>query len=52
VSTLTNPMMIGFIQGYNIYGNQSVYATQIYNRYLTDTEIQQNYNALRGRFSI
>jgi hypothetical protein len=52
VSTLTNPMMIGFIQGYNIYGNQTVYATQIYNRYLTDAEIRQNFNALRGRFGI
>ena len=34
------------------YGNGSVYNVTRYNRALTDTEIQQNFNALRGRFNI
>jgi hypothetical protein len=34
------------------YGNVTIYAVQKYNRQLTDAEIQQNFNAFRGRFSI
>jgi hypothetical protein len=34
------------------YLNGYVYNTQIYNRALTTAEIQQNFNALRGRFGI
>ena len=34
------------------YGRVTIYAVQKYNRQLTDAEIQQNYNALKGRFSI
>ena len=50
--TLTNPITIGFLAGYGIYGNQTVYSTQIYNRYLTDKEIKQNYKATKGRFGL
>lgn len=32
--------------------NGNVYSTKIYNRALTPTEIQQNFNALRGRFGL
>jgi hypothetical protein len=33
-------------------GNGTFYVVQKYNRQLTDTEIQQNFNALRSRFGI
>jgi hypothetical protein len=49
---LSNPIMIAYLQGYGIYGDQVVYSTSIYNRYLSFEEIQQNFNALRGRFGI
>jgi hypothetical protein len=50
--TLTNSMMIGFLPGYGLYGNQTIYTTHLYNRYLSNAEISQNFNALRGRFNI
>ena len=34
------------------YTSVTIYSVQKYNRQLTDTEVQQNFNALRGRFSI
>jgi hypothetical protein len=34
------------------YGRVTIYAVQKYSRQLTDAEIQQNFNAFRGRFSI
>jgi hypothetical protein len=34
------------------YGQGIIYSHRIYNRALTASEIQQNYNALRGRFGI
>jgi hypothetical protein len=36
----------------NFYFNGNIASTQIYNRALSTTEIQQNFNALRGRFGI
>jgi hypothetical protein len=30
----------------------NIYSTQVYNRALSATEVQQNFNALRGRFGI
>jgi hypothetical protein len=33
-----------------VYGGGSISCIQLYNRALSDTEIQQNYNALKGRF--
>jgi hypothetical protein len=50
----TNP--IGYLGRYN--GNYGQYVTgnissvQLYNRALSADEIQQNFNALRGRFGI
>jgi hypothetical protein len=38
--------------GYNGYTNIQVYNTKLYNRALSESEIQQNFNALRGRFGI
>jgi hypothetical protein len=38
--------------GYNGYTNIQVYNTKLYNRALSTSEIQQNFNALRGRFGI
>jgi hypothetical protein len=38
--------------GLNGYSNSQVSNVSIYNRALTASEIQQNYNALRGRFGI
>jgi hypothetical protein len=32
--------------------NMSLSCVQLYNRVLTDIEIQQNFNALRGRYGI
>jgi len=34
------------------YLNGNIYTTQIYNRALSATEIQQNFNALKGRYGI
>ena len=34
------------------YGKGSLYAHRLYNRALTATEIEQNFNALRGRFGL
>lgn len=52
MSALNNPVTIGFLRGYNIYGNQIIYYTSLYNKYLSDTEIRQNYNAIKGRFRL
>jgi hypothetical protein len=38
--------------GYNGYTNIQVYNTKLYSRALSESEIQQNFNALRGRFGI
>jgi hypothetical protein len=34
------------------YGNASIYSVIRYNRQLSDVEVQQNFNALRGRYGI
>lgn len=49
---LTNSMMIGRLARLNIYGNQIIFATHLYNKYLSNSEILQNYNALKGRFGL
>ena len=47
----TEPLRIGGrVQTPNFEGN--IASTQIYNRALTASEVQQNFNALRGRFGI
>jgi len=52
---LTNPVFIGLLKfhsGVNLYGNQQIYQTLIYNRYLTDSEVLQNYNSTKSRFGL
>ena len=50
----TNP--IGYLGRYNAHYSQyftgNIASTQLYNRALSATEVQQNFNALRGRFRI
>jgi len=46
----TSEMRIGLAQYGNHYGNIS--NVQIYNRALTEAEIKQNYNALKGRYGL
>ena len=43
---------IGYWQGSGRYLNGNISQVSIYNRALTASEVQQNFNALRGRFSI
>jgi len=52
ISTNTNSLTIGSQPGYGEYYGGRVSGAKIYNRALTAQEIQQNYNALRSRFSI
>lgn len=47
-STSANPYMV--LGGY--YFNGTISSVKIYNRALSSTEIQQNFNALRGRYGI
>jgi len=49
------PVLIGADYGASPYGeytNTKIYNTKIYNRALTDQEILQNFNSLRGRYGI
>ena len=50
VVTGTNSITIG--AGYAGYFGGSIYALQLYNRALSPSEVQQNFNALRGRFGL
>ena len=43
-------LVLGDVWGWRYMGN--IYFIQVYNRALTAQEIQQNFNALKGRFSI
>jgi len=56
VATNTNGSSIGVYGGYNgvrdFWYNGSISNVKVYNRALSETEIQQNFNALRGRFGI
>jgi hypothetical protein len=51
---VTNQMYVGGELGpaYNFYGSSKIGNIQIYNRALSSAEIRQNYNALKGRFSL
>ena len=53
VSNLSNnyPLRIG-AESDNLYINSSISGVQIYNRALSAAEIQQNFNATRGRYGI
>jgi hypothetical protein len=50
VVTGTNNITIG--SGYAGYFGGNIYALQLYNRSLSISEVQQNFNALRGRYGI
>jgi hypothetical protein len=56
IATNTNGMSIGVFGGYNgargYYYNGNIASVKIYNRALTADEIQQNFNATRGRFGV
>lgn len=45
-------LFLGSRAGTSLYHQGDISATQIYNRALTDQEILQNFNALRGRYGI
>jgi len=49
-STQTNLIRVGC--GNDTYFPGYIYSVKVYNRALTASEIQQNYNALRGRYGI
>jgi len=46
------PLYVGWLKGYSAYYPGNIYTTQVYNRTLSASEIQQNFNALRGRYRI
>jgi hypothetical protein len=48
----TTRIGINWQGGWGTYYNMKIGAVHIHNRALTSTEIQQNFNALRGRFGI
>ena len=51
----TSPVAIGaayISSGYQRFLNGRIASTQVYNRSLSASEVQQNFNALRGRFGI
>jgi hypothetical protein len=52
----TQPLGIGCRYGKigvsDVYFNGNIYSNKIYNRALSATEVQQNFNALRGRYGI
>ena len=56
INTDANGMSIGVYGGYSgargYYYNGNLAICRVYNRVLTASEIQQNFNALRGRFGI
>jgi hypothetical protein len=56
ITTNANGMSIGVYGGFNgsrgYYYNGNIASVKVYNRALTASEIQQNFNANRGRFGI
>jgi len=49
-STATNSLTIG--QGSDTYFPGSIYSTKVYNRALSEAEVRQNFNAIRGRYGL
>ena len=47
-----NTMYLGGFPHFDYYTNNKISYTHIYNRALSDTEITQNYNALKSRFEL
>jgi hypothetical protein len=52
IRNTTNNWSIGNKQDSANYFLGNVYGAQIYNRALSASEVQQNFNALRGRYGI
>lgn len=52
VLTNSNNLLIGRDEGSNTYTAADVSAIEMYNRKLTATEVEQNYNALKGRYGL
>ena len=51
ISTTSNNLYIGsFVTTY--YFNGSIYTARLYNKALSANEVQQNYNATKGRFGL
>jgi len=50
-STNSGNFLIGFDAG-TAYGGGGISCVQLYNRALSDSEIQQNFNALKGRYGL
>lgn len=46
------PLYVAALKGYPNYYSGNVYNILVYNRALTPTEVQQNYNALKSRFNL
>jgi hypothetical protein len=54
VGSLTSPpnLTIGSLQTISSYYGGNISNVQVYNRVLTDNEVRQNFNALRGRYGV
>jgi hypothetical protein len=52
VSPTAQNWLLGQDDGQSRWGNGNIYNCLRYNRALSPTEIQQNFNATRGRFGI
>ena len=52
VGLYTNTQNIRIGQGTDTYFPGNIYAVKLYNRALSPNEVQQNFNALRGRFGL
>lgn len=56
INTNAGGMSIGVYGGYNgsrgYYYNGDIAVVKVYNRQLTDSEVLQNFNALKGRFNL
>jgi hypothetical protein len=48
----TDNLTVGAFSDPTGYFNGNIYSSQIYNRALTESEIQQNYNTTKGRFGL
>jgi hypothetical protein len=49
---ISNPVYIGNVSGSGFPYKGDIATTQIYNRALSQSEVQQNFNALRGRYNL
>jgi hypothetical protein len=54
VSLITNltKISVGYNEGWNYWFNGDIGSLKVYNKQLTEAEVQQNFNALRGRYGL